>query len=296
MIYKYSDFEIRIWDLKSNVLIKNINFQCYSNSSFSFTKIIDIIVLKQMKAIIKTDNKNLIILDLVTEKCLGFFEFEIGLCEIKVRSNNAISISNSHRICIYSLENFSLLNNVEIFDFENDEYLIRLEHCENGDIIFGKTNEIELWRINLENDNILQTYVGHTDLFQCLKILTLELFASGSIDSSIKIWNIINGNCLKTIVEHDNYIMDLELTDYGYFISCSYDSKIKVWNTDFACIKTLEGHFDGVENIKVYKENIISASETEIKMWDLNNGICIYSHQLERISLNNRCLQLSSIT
>ena len=52
---------------------------------------------------------------------------------------------------------------------------------------------------------------------------------------------------------------------------------IKIWNLKTAkCIKTLEGHGDGVLSIKAYQENFVISSsyDNTIKFWNLANGEC----------------------
>lgn len=56
--------------------------------------------------------------------------------------------------------------------------------------------------------------------------------ASGSVDSTIKIWNKDNGNVILTLKQPQG-ITYLDFSpDGNYLVSASYDSKIRLWKFD----------------------------------------------------------------
>jgi WD40 repeat protein len=74
---------------------------------------------------------------------------------------------------------------------------------------------------------------------------------SGSLDFTIKIWDLYTGLCVNTLRGHTNYIKDIvvvgsdgreEMTT-TMIVSASKDRTIKVWNTKVEqCLSTLRGH------------------------------------------------------
>ena len=64
-----------------------------------------------------------------------------------------------------------------------------------------------------------------------LKGLRRGYLASGSMDKSIKIWNVNDGRLVKNIQEQTDGILDFELLENGYLASAS-DEKVKIWNLD----------------------------------------------------------------
>ena len=56
-----------------------------------------------------------------------------------------------------------------------------------------------------------------------------NLIISGSVDKTIKIWDINSGECLKTLEGHTNVVMSVFAKD-NLIISGSYDKTIRIWD------------------------------------------------------------------
>ena len=70
---------------------------------------------------------------------------------------------------------------------------------------------------------------GHVDAVYCLKILPTQKLASGSIDKTIRIWDLITDSCIKILTDHTKRIFSLCLSEEkNIFFSGSGDSLIKV--------------------------------------------------------------------
>jgi hypothetical protein len=78
---------------------------------------------------------------------------------------------------------------------------------------------------------------------------------------------------------HTYKITSVEVIDNEMIVSGSYDKTIKIWNSKTgACIRTLEGHTDGVSCLATIYEGkqIVSGSyDKTIKIWNLDTGDCI---------------------
>jgi F-box/WD-40 domain protein MET30 len=81
----------------------------------------------------------------------------------------------------------------------------------------------------------LQTLRGHRSYVNALVFLTADArIATGSWDTTIKIWNFVTGNCLATYSAHANSIRCMKVHVTGnkeLLLSGSADRTIKVWNT-----------------------------------------------------------------
>jgi len=100
---------------------------------------------------------------------------------------------------------------------------------------------------NVSTDKTIQTLTGHTGGFRSLVVLPDGLLASGSLDSTIRIWNVTNGTCIKTLVGHSDYVTSLVILPNGLLKSGSYDNTIRIWNVNTGITKkTLTGHTDYV--------------------------------------------------
>lgn len=64
--------------------------------------------------------------------------------------------------------------------------------------------------------------------------------ASGSDDSTIKLWNVSSMKCIQTLSDHRGSVYCLCQLHNDRFASCSMDFTIKIWNQNtFQCQTTL---------------------------------------------------------
>ena len=81
---------------------------------------------------------------------------------------------------------------------------------------------------------------------------------SGSLDTSIRVWDVESGNCLHTLIGHQSLTSGLELKD-NILVSGNADSTVKVWDiTTGQCLQTLQGTSTKTEqnNVKDEKQKI----------------------------------------
>ena len=99
-----------------------------------------------------------------------------------------------------------------------------------------------------------------------------HILATGSYDSTIKIWDIETGEEIRTLREHTSGIRCLQFDDTK-LISGSIDTTIKVWNwRTGACLSTYHGHSNGV--IGLHFEGTVLASgsmDKTIKVWNFED-------------------------
>ncbi|CAG8537485.1 7207_t:CDS:1 [Cetraspora pellucida] len=127
--------------------------------------------------------------------------------------------------------------------------------------------------------NIIRKLFGHTAGIISIEINSNEtLLFSGSVDKTIRIWNINTGDCLHRLYGHDGTVGTLTLIPQSPFtddqdnlywlISGSNDTKIFVWDVDQSCltqktrskkpqiVKRLEGHARAVTCLAWHKDII----------------------------------------
>lgn len=67
---------------------------------------------------------------------------------------------------------------------------------------------------------------------------------SGSLDTSIRVWDVDSGTCLHTLTGHQSLTSGMEIQD-GLLVSGNADSTVKVWDINSgACLQTLTGEAD----------------------------------------------------
>lgn len=100
---------------------------------------------------------------------------------------------------------------------------------------------------------------------------------SGSLDDSIKIWDLQSGETVKTLHGHPRGVNDIRISTKGQvLVSCGDDDTVKVWNLVAArLIHTLEGHVRDVTSVAIGHKGWMLASGSKdktIKLWKLDKG------------------------
>ncbi|XP_031399729.1 zinc finger CCCH domain-containing protein 48-like isoform X2 [Punica granatum] len=93
--------------------------------------------------------------------------------------------------------------------------------CQNGDIMVWRGTSLT------SPPQLLTTLKGHTRAVVSLVIGANRLY-TGSVDHTIRVWDIQNLVCITTLKGHTNVVMSVLCWD-NYLLSCSLDQTIKVW-------------------------------------------------------------------
>lgn len=117
-------------------------------------------------------------------------------------------------------------------------------------------------------------FKGHTDGILCLQFDD-QILATGSYDSTIKIWDIETGEEIRTLTGHAQAVRCLQFDD-SKLISGSLDRKLKIWNYRTGqCISTLPGHALGVICLHFDSTLLVSGSiDKTIKVWNFTDKSC----------------------
>lgn len=94
----------------------------------------------------------------------------------------------------------------------------------------------------------IRTFKGHENGVTCLQF-DHNILATGSYDTTIKIWNVETGEVLRTLRGHTLGIRTLQF-DGSKLISGSFDKTIKIWDWQTGeCVSTLQCHTEGVLSV-----------------------------------------------
>ncbi|KAJ6114794.1 hypothetical protein N7486_000572 [Penicillium sp. IBT 16267x] len=144
----------------------------------------------------------------------------------------------------------------------------------------GKT---PLWIKNVPRmesvwSSLIQTLSGHSSLVRDLAFSpNSKYIASGSQDTTIKLWDATTGNLQRTLGGHSKPVVAVRFSSDGKILpSGSHDKTVKLWNTMTENIqKTLRGHSDGVCAVAFSPNGKYIASgcgEGNINLWDTTTG------------------------
>ena len=122
------------------------------------------------------------------------------------------------------------------------------------------------------------SFNGHTGAVHAVAVTPdSRQVVSGSLDKTLKIWNIENGQLLRTLVGHMELVDAVAVTPNGrQVVSGSNDKTLKVWDLESGqLLCTLEGHTKSVNAVAVTPDGrqVVSGSlDKTLKIWNLENG------------------------
>jgi len=138
----------------------------------------------------------------------------------------------------------------------------------------------------LEEEKLITTLYGHRGIVWSLCTLIINdkpILVSGSVDSSIKLWDPFDedNQLLDTFYGHFGIVWCLttiEINNMTLIISGGFDKTVKIWNplSQIPLIMTLRGHTHFVTCLTTLvfenKTYLVSgSSDKRIKVWDIEN-------------------------
>uniref|UniRef100_A0A6B2L2Y3 Uncharacterized protein n=1 Tax=Arcella intermedia TaxID=1963864 RepID=A0A6B2L2Y3_9EUKA len=123
--------------------------------------------------------------------------------------------------------------------------------------------------------------VGHTTAVTCFLCLEHRLLVSGSVDKSIRIWDLSDGRCCKVIKQgHDGGIKCLVALQDGRFCSGGNDKYLRVW--------TKEGELSGtIERIEA-EENVTCMLAISNGMVIIASSLFLYAYRTDTLRFSHK--------
>ncbi|NET53921.1 MAG: WD40 repeat domain-containing protein, partial [Merismopedia sp. SIO2A8] len=122
---------------------------------------------------------------------------------------------------------------------------------------------------------LLQIFKGHQDGVNSVAFSPDgNKIASGSKDSTVRLWNLNQGKLFKTLGEHSKQVNSVSFSHNGKLIaSGSDDQTIKIWSHNGKELRTLFGHEARVLSVNFTpndKQLVSADSEGKVIVWDLD--------------------------
>ncbi|QEI41252.1 hypothetical protein BMF77_01836 [Dolichospermum sp. UHCC 0315A] len=103
-----------------------------------------------------------------------------------------------------------------------------------------------------------------------------QTLASGSLDNTIKLWNVKTGNLLQTLTGDSAFINSVAYSPDGQTLASGGGDNIKLWNVKTGnLLQTLTGHTHFVYSVAYSPNSQTLASgsrDNTIKLWDVKTG------------------------
>ena len=144
----------------------------------------------------------------------------------------------------------------------------------------GDERFINLFSNSLEH---MGYFSGHKYLIQCLCPISTQILASGSSDSTIKIWNIEDRSLISTLSGHTDGVSSLCHVKEGVLVSGSRDESLIIWSKStsessiYSHKETLKGHKSDIAGIiRINNTEIVSGEcDGDLMMWNIDQCLCI---------------------
>jgi len=254
-------------------------------------------------------------------------ELKSKLLEYEDKTQYLNNLERINAVIIHSFNN-SLLNSKEMKIVESDNYdrvmkLNPTSYLEFLELLNPKkkSNKINIninpkllksWNTpkvtTLEEHDYIVMSVAVSGIINTPDKFGKQYIISGSVDKTIKIWDISTYELVEILEEHRNTVRSVAVSgiintsdEFGniiskqYIISASDDKTIKIWNfSTFKLVASLEGHTNGINSVAVSGKYIISGSfDKTIKIWDLSTFKLVTTLEGHTDWIN--CVAVSSI-
>ena len=95
---------------------------------------------------------------------------------------------------------------------------------------------------------------------------------SGSMDGTVRVWNLSTGQCVHTLVGHTSLVGLLGLSP-SYLVSAAADSSLRVWDANTGELRhCLQAHTGAITCFQHDEFKVLSGSDGTLKMWDMRDG------------------------
>ncbi|MCJ1464442.1 hypothetical protein MMC07_003055 [Pseudocyphellaria aurata] len=135
-------------------------------------------------------------------------------------------------------------------------------------------------RLSKAESNCDQNLKGHSSGISAVSFSPNgHLVASGSDDSTVRLWDVITGFCRSTLQGHFSGVSAVAFSPNGRLLaSGSFDSTVRLWDvTAESYQNTFEGHSSGVRAIAFSPDSQLIASASDdstIRLWDTVTSTC----------------------
>lgn len=120
---------------------------------------------------------------------------------------------------------------------------------------------------------------AHTGTVLCIAYLGHERLASGSLDTTARLWDITTGLCIGELKGHEMAVTALASSGARQLATGSRDSTVRLWRlSDNACRHVFKGHRRPVTGLATLSDNRLASSSADktARIWHTSEKTCLY--------------------
>jgi F-box and WD-40 domain protein CDC4 len=118
-------------------------------------------------------------------------------------------------------------------------------------------------------------HLAKTNAFTVYSVVldpTRNQACSGSMDGTVRVWNLQTGQCQHTLTGHTSLVGLLGLSP-SHLVSAAADSTLRIWDPDTGELRhTLAAHTGAITCFQHDEFKVLSGSDGTLKMWNIRDG------------------------
>ena len=131
---------------------------------------------------------------------------------------------------------------------------------------------------------LLRVICGHSGWVRCASVdASNRWFATGSADSTIKIWDLPTGTLKLTLTGHISTVRSVQVSDrHPYLFSAGEDCQVKCWDLEQnRVVRNYHGHGSAVYAVSLHPALDVFATcsrDGTAKVWDMRTKQCVCTY------------------
>jgi WD40 repeat protein len=139
---------------------------------------------------------------------------------------------------------------------------------------------VKIWNVSSSlNWTLITTYSQHTSGVVALEWLDKDTLASGSYDTTIKLWSPTTGQTKRTM-QTNQYVCSLAMLNTHLAAGLGYNGDINIYDkNDGSLVSSLKGHTSAVYDlVQISADLLASSSEDQtVRIWNLTTNTCKFN-------------------
>jgi WD40 repeat protein len=282
------DDEIALWDMNNFSRLKGITVQNDSHLSY----INSLLVTADDNLLIAVSNGNKITLwDLKQKKLIKTIELEesINCLDFSEDNNTIIASVWDGTIKFIDLSTGQIIKEI----VEKSQYVRIGRLSPEQDLLLsfaGDDGDGEFYIRDVSSGDVKQRFYDEGEIKDLIFSNDGNYVVSASDDPTIKVWDIKTGKIVQAFERAEGNLRSICISNDGKKVLSSIGNNIvDVWELPDGSLKNqLKGHNSNIRDIKVSSDKVITLSfDSEIRIWDLESGMCLKSYKNLYQTTNN---------